>query len=411
MEKQYQVLARKYRPQMFSELIGQEALVQTLSNEIKNNKVHHAFILTGIRGIGKTTTARLIAKSLNCSSSDKATINPCCKCEHCLSIASSSDQDVIEFDAASHTGVDDIRQIIESTAYGPVSSRYKIFIIDEVHMLSKSAFNALLKTLEEPPAYIKFIFATTEIRKVPITILSRCQRFDLRRLTFEEIKKHIEHICNLEGFEIEDGALSILSSFAEGSVRDSLSLLDRALSHNNYEKLITEKNVSEMLGLSGKKNIYELFSSMLEGGVEKALNQFDNIYSYSLDINSLIQDLLSVNHNILMAKTTNNFFDIIHLPSDQIQIIKNLKDKLSMGSLMRTWKMLLNGEQELKSNFDSKKVMDIIIVNICYGSRLPTLNDIMNQENNKDKITEKKDKNDDLIADITEMFTDAKIIE
>ena len=338
MEKQYQVLARKYRPQKFSELVGQPALVQTLSNEIKNDKIHHAFILTGIRGIGKTTTARLIAKSLNCSSSDKATIDACCECEHCKAIANSSDQDVIEFDAASHTGVDDIRQIIESTAYGPVNSRYKIFIIDEVHMLSKSAFNALLKTLEEPPAYIKFIFATTEIRKVPITILSRCQRFDLRRLTFDEIKNHLADICKKEGYDAEDGALSILASFAEGSVRDSLSLLDRALSHNNYEKLLTEKSVAEMLGLSSKKNIYDLFISMLEGDSQKALNQFNEIYSYSLDINALMQDLLNINHNIIMAKTLNGFLDTIHLPSDQIEIIKNISQKLNLSSLMRVWK-------------------------------------------------------------------------
>lgn len=410
MEKQYQVLARKYRPQKFSELVGQPALVQTLSNEIKNDKIHHAFILTGIRGIGKTTTARLIAKSLNCSSSDKATIDACCECEHCKAIANSSDQDVIEFDAASHTGVDDIRQIIESTAYGPVNSRYKIFIIDEVHMLSKSAFNALLKTLEEPPAYIKFIFATTEIRKVPITILSRCQRFDLRRLTFDEIKNHLADICKKEGYDAEDGALSILASFAEGSVRDSLSLLDRALSHNNYEKLLTEKSVAEMLGLSSKKNIYDLFISMLEGDSQKALNQFNEIYSYSLDINALMQDLLNINHNIIMAKTLNGFLDTIHLPSDQIEIIKNISQKLNLSSLMRVWKLLLNGENELRSNFDAKKIMDMIIVNICFASRLPSLSDIIKQENTPEEKIEEVKQEENLINDITNMFSDAKVL-
>lgn len=410
MEKQYQVLARKYRPQKFSELVGQPALVQTLSNEIKNDKIHHAFILTGIRGIGKTTTARLIAKSLNCSSSDKATIDACCECEHCKAIANSSDQDVIEFDAASHTGVDDIRQIIESTAYGPVNSRYKIFIIDEVHMLSKSAFNALLKTLEEPPAYIKFIFATTEIRKVPITILSRCQRFDLRRLTFDEIKSHLADICKKEGYDAEDGALSILASFAEGSVRDSLSLLDRALSHNNYEKLLTEKSVAEMLGLSSKKNIYDLFISMLEGDSQKALNQFNEIYSYSLDINALMQDLLNINHNIIMAKTLNGFLDTIHLPSDQIEIIKNISQKLNLSSLMRVWKLLLNGENELRSNFDAKKIMDMIIVNVCFASRLPSLNDIIKQESISEEKIEEVKQEENLINDITNMFSDAKVL-
>lgn len=413
MEKQYQVLARKYRPQKFSELVGQPALVQTLSNEIKNNKIHHAFILTGIRGIGKTTTARLIAKSLNCSNSDSATIDACGECEHCKAIANSTDQDVIEFDAASHTGVDDIRQIIESTAYGPVNSRYKIFIIDEVHMLSKSAFNALLKTLEEPPAYIKFIFATTEIRKVPITILSRCQRFDLRRLSFDEIKNHIADICKKEGYAVEDGALSILSNFAEGSVRDALSLLDRALSHNNYEKVLTEKSVSEMLGLSSKKNIYDLFLTMLEGNSEKALQQFENIYSYSLDIGALIQDLLNVNHNMIMAKTTSNFFEITHLPSDQVDIIKNTIEKINLSSLIRVWKMLLNGENELRNNFDAKKIMDVIIINICYGSRLPSIDEILNNDlsNNNNISIEKSKSNDDLIQNITNMFSDAKILQ
>lgn len=411
MDKQYQVLARKYRPQSFSELVGQPALVQTLSNEIKNNKIHHAFILTGIRGIGKTTTARLIAKSLNCSKSDGATIDACGECEHCRAIATSSDQDVIEFDAASHTGVDDIRQIIESTAYGPVNSRYKIFIIDEVHMLSKSAFNALLKTLEEPPAYIKFIFATTEIRKVPITILSRCQRFDLRRLSFDEIKSHISNICSKEGYEVEDGALSILASFSEGSARDSLSLLDRALSHNNYEKLLTEKSVSEMLGLSSKKNIYDLFLSMLGGDANKALNQFENIYSYSLDIGALMQDLLNVNHNMILAKTMSNFFDTIHLPSDQVEIIKDTIKKINVSSLMRVWKILLNGENELRNNFDAKKIMDIIIVNVCYGSRLPTLSDILKEESkDSEALQAPQDKNDDIIQNIASMFDGAKVL-
>lgn len=413
MEKQYQVLARKYRPQNFSQLVGQPALVQTLTNEIKNNKIHHAFILTGIRGIGKTTTARLIAKSLNCLNKKENEIDACGECEHCKAIANSCDQDVIEFDAASHTGVDDIRQIIESTAYGPINSKYKIFIIDEVHMLSKSAFNALLKTLEEPPSYVKFIFATTEIRKVPITILSRCQRFDLRRLSFEEIKDHLSNICKNEGYEVEDGALSILANFAEGSARDSLSLLDRALSHNNYEKLLTEKSVSEMLGLSSKKNIYDLFLSMLEGNVNKALQQFENIYSYSLDISALMQDLLNVNHNMIMAKTLNNFFEVTHLPSDQVSIIKDTISKINLSSLMKVWKLLLKGEMELKNNFDAKKIMDIIIVNVCYGSRLPTLDEILKSDDtevNSETTVPSKNNNDELIKDITTLFDGATIL-
>ena len=285
MEKNYQVLARKYRPQKFSEVVGQPVLIQTLSNAIKNNRIAHAFILTGIRGIGKTSTARIIAKSLNCVGADgngKETIDICGVCPHCIGIANSTDADVIEFDAASHTGVDDIRDIIDTISYAPIASRYKIYIIDEVHMLSKSAFNALLKTLEEPPPYVKFIFATTEINKVPITILSRCQRFDLRRLTFEEIKEHLKNISSKEGFEAEDGALSLLASASEGSVRDSLSLLDTAFSHNNYEKLLTEKVVFDMLGLSSKNEIFDLIENMLTGNFEGTINKFNEIQLYHL---------------------------------------------------------------------------------------------------------------------------------
>jgi DNA polymerase-3 subunit gamma/tau len=401
-EQQYKILANKYRPQTFEEVVGQDVLIQTLKNEIELNKIHHAFILTGIRGIGKTTTARLIAKSLNCLSSDKAVITPCLKCEHCINIAKSNDPDVIEFDAASHTGVDDIREIIESTNYAPASSRCKIFIIDEVHMLSKSAFNALLKTLEEPPSYIKFIFATTEIRKVPITILSRCQRFDLRRLSFDDTKKHLQNICNKEGFDAEEGALNILANFSEGSARDGLSLLDRALGHNNYEKLLTEKSVSEMLGLSGKKNIYDLFTALLRGDTENVLKQFENIYNYNVDINLFIQDLLEVNYNIIMAKTVKDFFEKSFLPSDQLEIIRFSVD-IPLTSLMRIWNMLLRGQLELKNDFDSKKVMEIILINVCYASRLPSLPDVLN---GKELDNKQKD-----IDNIMSMFEGAKVVE
>jgi DNA polymerase-3 subunit gamma/tau len=400
--EQYKILANKYRPQTFAEIVGQDVLVQTLKNEIESNKIHHAFVLTGIRGIGKTTTARLIAKSLNCSSSNAAIITPCLKCEHCVAIANSNDPDVIEFDAASHTGVDDIRQIIDSTIYGPVASRYKIYIIDEVHMLSKSAFNALLKTLEEPPPYIKFIFATTEIRKVPITILSRCQRFDLRRLSFEETKQHIKNICEREGYQAEEGALDIISSFAEGSARDSLSLLDRSLSFNNYESLLTTKNVEEMLGLNSKKDVYSLFTSLLQGDAEKSLQQLNDIYQHSNDMNNLLRDLMDINYNFILAKTMKNFFDVVHLPTDQMDIIKSLLEQTEIISLMRIWKMLLKGELELKSDFDPKKIMEIVLINICYGSHLPNLKDLINEKANQP--------NDKTIENITSMFSGSKVL-
>ena len=409
MEKQYKVLALKYRPQNFSQLIGQDVLVQTLSNAIKTNRIHHAFILTGIRGVGKTTTARLIAKSLNCLSSDKPIINVCNQCEHCKSIATSSDPDVIEFDAASHTGVDDIRPMIDDMAYAPINSRYKVYIIDEVHMLSKSAFNELLKTLEEPPAYVKFTFATTAIRKVPITILSRCQRFDLRRLSYEEIKDYLLKISKNEGYEIEENALSILANFSEGSVRDSLSLLDRTFSYNDFNQLITEAKVSEMLGLSSKKNVYDLFISILEGNTNQALKQFDDMYLYTIDTNVLLQDLLQVNHNMILAKTLNNFFEISHIPTDQVEIIKNTINNVSLSSLVRVWQMLLNGEKQLKSSFNSKKIMDIIIINICYSSGLPSIEDILKDDSCLN--VEKKEEKLDLKDMILNLFEDSKVIE
>ncbi|MDA9231520.1 DNA polymerase III subunit gamma/tau, partial [Rickettsiales bacterium] len=249
----YQVLARKYRPQTFQELMGQEVLVQTLKNAIEHNKIAHAFVLTGIRGVGKTTTARIIAKSLNClgidGKNDKPA-EPCNKCQNCLAIGQSNFHDVIEIDAASRTGVDDMRSIIDSISYAPAIGRYKIYIIDEVHMLSNSAFNALLKTLEEPPAHTKFIFATTHIKKIPVTVLSRCQRFDLRRLSGEEISDYLGQIMKKEGFQFDNEALNLIAKAGDGSVRDSLSLLDRILSCNNYKENLELSKVEEIMNLN-----------------------------------------------------------------------------------------------------------------------------------------------------------------
>lgn len=306
----YQVLARKYRPINFDELIGQEVLVRTLSNAISSGKIAHAFILTGIRGIGKTTTARIIAKALNCLGKDgngNNPVNPCGICSNCVAISNSRFQDVIEVDAASRTGVDDIREIIDGINYAPVIGRYKIYIIDEVHMLSNNAFNALLKTLEEPPAHTKFIFATTEIRKVPATVLSRCQRFDLRRLSNEELISHLTNILKKENFEAEEQALSLIANAADGSVRDSLSILDSALSHNNYQTLLPASVIEEIMGIADKNKILEIFELILKGEVNSCLKAFEKFYESSTDIVALLQDIIDVTHKITLIKTIKNY--------------------------------------------------------------------------------------------------------
>ena len=268
----YVVLARKYRPQSFNELLGQDALVKTITNAIKNNRLHHAYILTGIRGVGKTTTARIIAKALNCTGKDAlngATINPCGICENCRAIAESRHIDVLELDAASHTGVGDIREILDGVRYKPTNGRYKVYIIDEVHMLSNSAFNALLKTLEEPPSHVIFIFATTEIRKVPVTILSRCQRFDLQRLGIELLMEHFKNIAQKEGFNAEEEALHLIAKAADGSCRDGLSLLDQAISLGMGD--VKTDIVKEMIGLADRGQTFELFESLISGKIDDVM--------------------------------------------------------------------------------------------------------------------------------------------
>ena len=311
----YRVLARKYRPQSFAALIGQEAMVRTLTNAIATGRIAHAFILTGVRGVGKTTTARIIARALNCTGLDGTggpSITPCGQCESCRAIAEDRHVDVLEMDAASRTGIGDIREIIDSVRYAPAAARYKVYIIDEVHMLSTAAFNGLLKTLEEPPAHVKFIFATTEIRKVPVTVLSRCQRFDLRRVPAERLCAHLEAIAAKEGVRCDADALALIARAAEGSVRDALSLLDQAIAHAGGE--VRAEPVRAMLGLADRGQVFDLYEQVMRGEVGAALALLGAQYEAGADPLSVLADMLDITHWLTRLKTTPGIADDVTLP-------------------------------------------------------------------------------------------------
>lgn len=411
-QNSYLVLARKYRPQNFDELVGQEVLVTTLSNAIKNNRLHHAYILTGIRGVGKTTTARIIAKTLNCSNKSEASaINACGVCDNCRLIAASKHQDVIEIDAASRTGVDDIREIIDSIAYAPVSSAYKIYIIDEVHMLSNSAFNALLKTLEEPPAHVKFIFATTEIKKVPITILSRCQRFDLRRLDEKEIENHLGKILAQEGFEAEPQALELISKMSEGSVRDSLSLLDQALASNNHQKFLSAQLVEKMLGLTDKVKIIELFENFLQGDFIAALKSFSEFYSYSSDISQLVTDLLEITHKTTSVKLIPNY-KLEGYSKFQQDKISEIASKIALSALVRIWQMMSKGNAEINFSTSPRMAFEMLLVRICHIVALPNLQQVLlSVDGTQNPVAQNNSEiNDDVVNEILRNFEGAKVL-
>lgn len=373
----YLVLARKYRPATFADVKGQDALVRTLSNAIQTNRIAHAFLLTGIRGIGKTTTARIIARALNCIGADSKggpTITPCGVCHHCVAIREDRHPDVLEMDAASRTGVNDIRELIENAHYLPTSARYKIYIIDEVHMLSTSAFNALLKTLEEPPAHVKFIFATTELRKIPITILSRCQRFDLRRLSNEEMMQHLQDIAAKEGYEVEQDALALLANAAEGSVRDGLSLLDQAIavSQEADNKAVKAASIQSMLGIGDKALLFDLFTMLAEGAIDKALAAFSALYQRGADPALVINDLLEITHTITQFKITPHVADDPVTPELQRTYGKQLAEKLPMAFITRTWQMLLKGLQEIHAAPNSKMAAEMVLVRLAYSATLPS---------------------------------------
>jgi DNA polymerase-3 subunit gamma/tau len=373
-QQTYRVLARKYRPETFSELIGQEALVRTLSNALTLGRLAHAFVLTGVRGIGKTSTARLLAKGLNCIGADGnggATLEPCGQCEPCQAIASGRHVDVLEMDAASHTGVDDAREIIEGVGYRPVSARYKIYIIDEVHMMSKNAFNALLKTLEEPPDAVKFIFATTEIRKVPVTILSRCQRYDLRRVPAGLLVDHLAAICQKETIDAQPEALAMIARAAEGSVRDALSLLDQAAAMT--ADALTPELVADMLGRPGRSESQALLTAALAGDTNAALTAFANAYARGAEPNMLVADLLNLIHLASMQAAGAASDDLID--SDKATVLGLAE--FGIARLGRAWQLLLKGHGELAQAPDPAAGCDMLIIRLAHAAQMPTPGDII----------------------------------
>jgi DNA polymerase III subunit gamma/tau len=376
----YRVLARKYRPARFADLIGQEAMVRTLKSAIERGRLAHAFILTGVRGVGKTTTARILARGFNCIGPDGKggpTAEPCGECENCRAIAEDRHVDVIEMDAASRTGVADIRELIEGVRYRPVQARYKIYIIDEVHMLSTSAFNALLKTLEEPPEHVKFIFATTEIRKVPVTVLSRCQRFDLRRIDADTLVAHFAQIAASEGAEVTPEALAMIARAADGSVRDGLSLLDQAISR--AEGAVDEAQVRDMLGLADRTRLFDLYEALMRGDAAGTLDLFADMYDAGADPIVVLQDLLDLTHWLTRLKLMPRLAEAPGVP--EVERTRGVAHAhgLAMPVLTRSWQILLKGLGEAQFAPAPKQAVEMVLIRLMYAADLPPPGDLVRQ--------------------------------
>ena len=375
----YLVLARKYRPRDFSTLVGQDAMVQTLGNAFAQNRIHHAFILTGVRGVGKTTTARILARAFNYE--DETGRHPTLDLEkegtHCRAIIEGRHVDVVEMDAASNTGINDIREIIDSVKYGPVSAPYKVYVIDEVHMLSTAAFNGLLKTLEEPPPYVKFIFATTEIRKVPITILSRCQRFDLRRIPAEVMSDYLVQILEKEGIGFEPDALAMIVRAGEGSARDSLSLLDQAIAHGNGA--VTAATVKAMLGLGDRARIIDLFEDLMGGRIAEALTALRELYDLGADPQTLLADLAEFTHLVTRIKVVPAAADDASLTPDERNRGRDLATRLPMRALTRAWQILFKGNEETARAGNALQAAEMTLIRLAYAADLPSPDEVISK--------------------------------